>query len=180
MSDENNFPRTKKRIRRPTCHKKYLNKQKVEKGLEHFSPSGNLIPAKTFQVQIECKCTKQCAIKIDVQRQYEIFKTFYDLKSWSSKTLFLRGCMSRIQVENRLSDQNPILPLCRISYNYMYKLLDRNAIEHQVCKEFFLYNVFNLFILCVEIENIIQSKCKSKNVELNYRLKINRNTIEKC
>lgn len=133
MTDENPFPRTRKRVRRPTCHKKFLNKQKVEKGLEHFSKSGNLIPAKTFKVQMDCKCAKN----IDVQRQYEIFKTFYELSSWSSKTIFLRGCMTRCEVENRLSDQNPILPLQTVSYNYTYKLLDRNGIAHQVCKEFF-------------------------------------------
>lgn len=137
MSDENPFPRTRRRVRKPTCHKKFLNKEKVQKGLEHFSQSGNLIPAKTFKEQVDCKCAKECAKRIDVQRQYEIFKTFYEISSWSSKTIFLRGCITRCEVENRLSDQNPILPLQTVSYNYTYKLLDRNGIAHQVCKEFF-------------------------------------------
>lgn len=137
MNGENTLPKPKKRIRQPTLYKKFLNKQKVQKGEEHFSPRGNVIPAKTFKVQEQCKCRKKCEEKIDVQRQYVIFQTFYKLESWSSKTLFLRGCVSRSEIRNRLSDLNPIRPLQNVSYNYTYKLLDHNGIEHEVCKHFF-------------------------------------------
>lgn len=137
MNEEINLPTAKKRIQRPTLHKKYLNKQKVQKGQEHFSPTGNLIRAKTFKVQELCKCKNNCEKKIDVQRQYEIFKTYYELGSWTSKTLFLRGCMSRSEVKNRLSDINPVSPLQSKSYNYKYKFLDQSGIEHAVCKQFF-------------------------------------------
>lgn len=134
---ENVIPKSKKRIRRPTIHKKYLDKQKVQKGLEHFSRSGKLIPAKFFKVQTECKCNRKCSENIDVQRQYEIFKTFYELNSWTSKTLFLRGCMSRELVGSTLSQQNPILPSKCVTHNYSYQLLAANGIGHEVCKEFF-------------------------------------------
>lgn len=137
MSDENIVPKSRKKIRRPTILKKFLNKQKVQKGLEHFSPTGKLIPAKTFKVQKECKCKRKCLENIDVQRQYEIFKTFYELDSWTSKIIFLRGCMSREVVKNTLSQQNPILALKCVSHNYSYKLLDLNGTGHEVCKEFF-------------------------------------------
>lgn len=137
MSDENNIPKSKKRIRRPTMHKKFLDKQKVQKGLEHFSKTGRLIPAKSFKVQTECKCNKKCSENIDVQRQYEIFKSFYELNSWTSKTLFLRGCISRNEVGETLSQLNPISPLKCVSYRYSYKLLNANGIEHEVCKDFF-------------------------------------------
>lgn len=145
MSDENTIPKSKKRIRRPTIHKKFLEKQKVQKGFEHFSRSGKLIPAKTFNVQLECKCTRKCAEIIDVQRQYEIFKLFYELNSWTSKTLFLRGCMARNTVKRTLSNRNPISPLKRVSYNYSYNLLDANGIRHEVCKDF--------FCTCLQITN---------------------------
>lgn len=135
MADENiEIPNSKKRIRRPTIHKKYLAKQKVQKGLEHFSRNGNLIPAKTFNVQTECKCNRKCSENIDVQRQYEIFRSFYGL---SNKTLFLRGCVSRTEVKNRSSQQNPFSPSKVVLHNYTYKLLDANGIEHEVCKFFF-------------------------------------------
>lgn len=52
MNEESNKKTAKKRIRRPTLHKFFLNKQKVQKGQEHFSPTGNLIKAKTFKVVV--------------------------------------------------------------------------------------------------------------------------------
>lgn len=104
MSDENISTKTRKRIRRPTIHKKFLDKQKVQKGLEHFSRSRNLIPAKSSKIQLECKCARKCAENIHVQRQLDIFKTFYELNSWTSKTLFLRGCITRNTVKKTLSE----------------------------------------------------------------------------
>lgn len=146
MGDENSeIQKSKKRIRKPTIHKKYLEKQKVQKGLEHFSRSGKVIPAKTFHLQTECKCNRKCSETIDVQRQYEIFKTFYGLNSWSSKTLFLRGCISRIEVENISSQQNPFSPSKIVLNNYSYKLLDAIGIEHEVCKFF--------YCTCLQISN---------------------------
>lgn len=56
---------------------------------------------------------------------------------WTSKTLFLRGCISRTEVGKTLSQQNPISPLKSVSHRYSYKLLDASGNGHDVCKDFF-------------------------------------------
>lgn len=138
MSAENNCPKSRKRLRRPNFHKEFVRKQKVQKGHEHFSRSGKLIPARIFTAQDVCKCNKKCAEKIDVQRQYEIFQTYYyQFNSWTSKTLFLRGCMKRHDIVNKASDQCPILPIKNRTLKYTYTLLDANGVAHHVCKKFF-------------------------------------------
>lgn len=137
MIGENTLPKPKKEFVDPLYTKNSWINRKCKKPKNTSVLGGDVIPVKTFKVQEQCKRRKNCEEKIDVQRQYVIFQTFYKLESWSSKTLFLRGCMSRSEIRNRLSDLNFISQLQNVSYNYTYKLLDHNGIEHEVCDHYF-------------------------------------------
>lgn len=106
--------RPRKRIRKYYQHKLYLAKDRVERGLERVTNSGRTIRAKTFNVQIICKCqdvTKQrpsCSSKIDVMRQKEIFDSYYQNMKWSQKTLFIRASVKRSPVKMRKVQQFPL------------------------------------------------------------------------
>lgn len=100
--------------------------------------SGQIIVGKSFQMQVICRCKNKCSQKIGLDRQLEIFTTYYDFSNWMNKTIFIRGSVSRDKVKNKESVLQPIAPLKHKDFSYKYKLKDSDGIEHQVCKHFFL------------------------------------------
>ncbi|GAB0100831.1 hypothetical protein DMENIID0001_169260 [Sergentomyia squamirostris] len=121
--------------RRPWLHKKNQLKEKVAQGLEHVTGSGKVMKGKTFTIQLKC-CKKNCASKIDSHDQQCIFKAFYNLQN-SGKTAFIRKCVERKNVMNRVSDRMPIIPEKIKTFNYVYNLKDQFGIRQVVCKTFF-------------------------------------------
>lgn len=63
---------SKKRLRNPNKHKQYLQKVKVQKGLEHATRSRKIIIAKTFCEQTKCLCGNECFEKINATDQNRI------------------------------------------------------------------------------------------------------------
>lgn len=78
------LPRARKRTRNPERNKAFIQKQKVQQGEEHRTKNGQLIARKTFA---------ECASKIDVMRQKEIFDIFHKITNWTKKTLYLRSAL---------------------------------------------------------------------------------------
>lgn len=124
-------------MRKEKVRKSFLQHQKVQKGQEHYSRTGKLIPAVQFQSQTFCKCKLKCHTKIDENQQYQNFHTFYDLPNWTTKTMFLRSCIIRNEVNHRLSNMNPIMLQKNRNYTYRYELLDFNTNKQEVCSNFF-------------------------------------------
>lgn len=129
----------RKRLRNFQLHKKVIQKHKVERGEEHLSKRGKVINKKIFCMQINCHCNLKCAEKITVERQLEIFSSYYHLSNWMNKTTFLRGCVSRkINKKKMENDLQPITCLKNRNYKHIYKLKDSNGVVHVVCQRFFL------------------------------------------
>lgn len=121
------------RQRNDTLHKRYIDKQKVEKGEAHVTRKGAVIPAKQFQPQV-CKCKLNCSTVIEVTRQRQIFDSYYKTMDWSSKTNFLRASVQQIPVKSRTSPQ----PQKFRDFNTLYRFTDAIGIAHPVCKTFFI------------------------------------------
>lgn len=102
-------PPPKKR-RRIENHKSCIKKQLVEHGEEHQTKT-KTIQAKTFIPQEICQCAKRakkeskCSAKIDIQRQKDIFDSYYKGMIWSQKALFLRGNIQRQPVKSKKNRQ---------------------------------------------------------------------------
>lgn len=126
--------KTRKRTRNPEKHKSFLQKLKVQKGLEHETKSGKVIEKKTFHEQTKCHCKKNCVKKISVVRQKQIFETFYDLKNWSQKNLYLRSLVKRLPVKDDLRSVKCIPKKA----NYKYFLANTHGEQEEVCSRFFL------------------------------------------
>lgn len=127
---------SRKRTRNPEKHKRFISKNKVEKGTEHVSRHGKKINAKVFKSQVVCKCKRMCSNKIDVLRQKEIFEHYYQQCNWTTKTLYIQGCVTKKPV-NKKDALNPILPKKNRDWAYEYKLTDGNGMKQVVCKNFF-------------------------------------------
>lgn len=112
--------------------KRIIQKQAVERGLEHFTKSGKKINGKKFSLQVLCRC----ALKIDALRQNELFDAFYSCH-WSSKTAFLRSCVRRESVKSTRRDFSLITPQNQKEFHLTFHLIDRNGIENEVCRWFF-------------------------------------------
>lgn len=132
--DDNNGGKTRKRTRNLEKHKSFQQKSNVQRGLEHKTKSGNIVKRKTFQAQVECVCKKKCAEKINVKRQNEIFETYYKLKDWSKKMMFLR---TMVKVEPSKPNLNPVAIVER-KFKYHYFLINENGEHKQICHRFFL------------------------------------------
>lgn len=133
QNDQNLKKKSRKRTRNIEQHKVYQQKCKVQSGLEHTSSkSGNVVKAKVFREQTSCKCKRNCALKINVDRQEAIFKTFYALENWSKKKLFLRSSM---KTRTAKEDFNPITTKKRVTY--IYSLTNDCGSQTEVCFEFF-------------------------------------------
>lgn len=126
--------KTRKRTRNPEKHNEFQRKSKVQKGLEHETRSGKVKNAKTFREQIVCQCKKKCAELIDVARQKLIHNSYYNLKNWSQKTLFLRSIVKIVPSKENL---NPVKNV-RNRTKYNYYLIDSNFEHQKVCQQFVL------------------------------------------
>lgn len=145
----------RKRIRNVLKHKSYIKKQKVEQGIEHEGKKG-LIAAKNFEAQSACKCKRGCANQIDVKRQKVLFDAYYQKMQWSQKTLFIRNSVKRQPVKSKKSKNYALIALKDRNFTHNYTLIDKNGIEQQVCRDFFLN--------CIQVKSgRIQSALKSFN-----------------
>lgn len=105
-------------------------------GKAHKSKTNKTIPAKTFHGQISC-CKLNCASKITLQRQQEIFSKYYNSYNWAVKTMFIRANI--IQVAHASPNiLNPIRLLHVRNYKYQYTFADEIGSRKVVCKKFFL------------------------------------------
>lgn len=133
VSDDAAILKSRKRTRNNKNHKSYKYKQLVHKGEERVTVSGKIIPKKQFAATERCACKFKCAEKINVDRQFEIFKSFYDLENYSKKNLFLRSLTKREPVKK---SSDPIISNKRL-YNNIYHLPNENNIHQRVCANFF-------------------------------------------
>lgn len=151
-NDDENVCPSRKRKRNPKLHKEFLRKRKVQRGEEHYSASGKIIKRKQFCGQIKCVCKKNCADKIDILRQKELFDAFYAMKNWTEKTLFLRSFATRSPTRKSL---DPIKNIQKREFQSKLFLTDSEEIKHQVCFKF-LQNALQIsnkrMFRCIESE----------------------------
>lgn len=127
--------KSRKRTRNPELHKSSIHKRKVQRGEEHYSASGKFIKGKVFCGRVNCVCKNDCANKIDVLRQKELFDAFYALPNWSEKTLFLRSLATRMPVRKSLS---PIMNIKKRDFYTEFFLYDSEKNRQKVCQTFIL------------------------------------------
>lgn len=126
--------KSRKRVRQVHLHKQVVQKQKVENGESHTSRSGRIISAKRFITQLICRCNRKCAIYIDVERQQVVFSQYYNLINWTSKTLYLRGCVIQVPIKDNINViTSKKLKTCILQY----KFLDSKGVDRTVCQSFF-------------------------------------------
>lgn len=94
-----NAVRSRKKTRNPSNHKEKQRKRLVQRGEKHVTKSGNIIEAKQFKGQENCKCFRKCAERISVARQKQIFKDFYTFENWSSKVQYLRSLVQSVELK---------------------------------------------------------------------------------
>lgn len=87
---------SRKRKRNDDAHKK-----NVELGKEHLTKSGNIVQAKVFESQTICKCVPYCSTKIVIERQQELFNTFYYESNHAQKTLLRRASVKTFSAQNK-------------------------------------------------------------------------------
>lgn len=104
----------------------------MQKGLEHRTRSGNIIKSKTFQPQTKCSCSKKSAERILVVRQEQIFNTFYNLKNWTQKRLYLRSLIKTVPKKENLNPRK--MTRCRSVYKYY--LTGISGQHEEVCLPF--------------------------------------------
>lgn len=88
-----------------------------------------------FSGRVNCVCKNDCANKIDVLRQKELFDEFYALPNWSEKTIFLRSLATRIPVRKNLS---PIMNIKKRDFHSEFFLYDSDKNRQKVCQTFIL------------------------------------------
>lgn len=130
--------KTRKRLRQPYLHKKFIEKQKVEQGKARITKGGRKIAEKIFKSKIICKCSKECPKKVDIMQQKSIFETYYNDCSWTPKTLFIRSSVKTKDVQKKKSVLFPIIASKKRMFNYEYNLQDSHGISQQVCRHFFV------------------------------------------
>lgn len=127
---------SRKRSRHAESHKKYLQKQLVERGKEHITKTGNSIPEKIFNAQIKCKCSRECAKRINIIRQRNIFDTYFNrLNTWSAKTQFIRANVRQFMQTEKMTATSPIVTSTKRTLQYY--LMDESLKSHNFCKRFF-------------------------------------------
>ncbi|MEM6612842.1 MAG: hypothetical protein AAF652_11440, partial [Cyanobacteria bacterium P01_C01_bin.72] len=89
----------KKLKRNSTKWKKNVFKQKVNKGEEHDTKSGNKIPSKT--VGEPCTCKKKCFDRVGLPQINQIFSEFYHLADKNLQDAHLFGGIKRMDVTRR-------------------------------------------------------------------------------
>lgn len=137
INERNEHFKSRKRLLKKNTHKRFISHQKLQKGQEHLARSGNLIPGKNFEAQTIYCCKLNCQLKIDDVEQRAIFKTYYNLKNWTLKTLFIRSHVEQNAVRQKFAGLNPIIPLKDRRFTYHYFLEDSANVKHKVCVNFF-------------------------------------------
>lgn len=132
----NQSVKSRKRTRNPSLHKANQRKQNVEMGIEHSTKSKKIVPAKIFTGQVIC-CKKACAVKIPIERQQEIFSAYYRFCNWTTKTLFIRASVDKVQ-NAPANSTDPVVNLRNQQYIFKYTFLNETGIRTDVCKKFFL------------------------------------------
>lgn len=95
---------------------------------------GNKRDKLNFCAQINCKCKKDCAKKIDVVKQQDAFEKFSKMKKWSQQTRFLRSLISSKPVAEKL---NPIIDKKKRENVHIYHLFNESGSLTSVCLSFF-------------------------------------------
>lgn len=144
---------SRKRTRNPQNHKEAKRKKSVQLGEEHISKSGSIIKGKLFHAQECCKCKRKCTVKIDVQRQKDIFDEFYRFESWSKKRLFLWSLVQSHDSKNKIV---PVTQMKKIQSTNSYYLTDINCVTHQVC--------LNFLINCLQISRATMNRAINSRI----------------
>lgn len=87
---------------------------------------------KCFSAQVNCICNKNCAQRIDVVIQREIFDQYYG-STWSEQTEFLRSITKRDSVKENL---NPRVNLKNREFFSCYHFTDASGEVQRVCLSF--------------------------------------------
>lgn len=82
----------------------------------------------------ECPCPKKCHLKINEERQLEIFSSFYSLANFDTQNALL---FSLVRVTNKCRSYTG-REESRRQKTHLYHLLGEDGVEFQVCKKFFL------------------------------------------
>lgn len=95
--------------------------------------SERTIEKNEFSAQVMCVCKLNCAEKIDLLRQQQIFHD-YVAKRWIDQLRFLR----KIIVANQYHKENinPIIPVKEKKFSYNYFLADDKGQRQEVCHKF--------------------------------------------
>lgn len=107
--------------------KKKKNKQKSTEKNKQKSTK------KSFSAQINCICNNNCAKRIDVVNQKEIFDQYYGCSTWSEQTEFLRSITKRESVKENL---NPRINLKNREFFSTYYFSDASGEVQRVCLGF--------------------------------------------
>lgn len=126
---------SRKRTRNPNDHIANKKQEKLQKGEEYTTASGKVVKKKVFQAQTTCRCSRKCTEHIKSERQLQVFNSYYNLKNWTQKTLFLRTLTKTERVKENL---NPIINLKQRNTHNKFYLSDEIGTQHQVCMEFLL------------------------------------------
>lgn len=95
--------------------------------------SKRTIDQKQFAGQVKCVCKLNCAEKIDILRQQQIFHD-YRVKSWINRLRFLRKII--VARRNDKENINPIIPVKEKKFSYNYFLADDEGQKQEVCHAF--------------------------------------------
>lgn len=112
---------------------RYVLKIKRAKGEQYETHKKKTIPAKTPKTG-ECPCPKKCHLRLDEERQLEIFRSFYALANYDSQNALL---FSLVKVTNKCRNYSG-REESRRQKTYIYHLLGNGGVEIHVCKKFFL------------------------------------------
>lgn len=133
---------------------------KVQRGEERITKS-KIIPNKTFNAQTSCRCKRNCSQYIDESRQKGIFNSFYNLRNWTEKTLFLRTLAKRFGAKENLS---PMIKLKNRQFSNKYYLFDNSGKQHQVCLGFLLiFLQINKQRMCLALNTVVSNEPASDN-----------------
>lgn len=129
------------------------------KPLKLLSQKSPMKPSKIFNAQVNCTCKKDCAKRVDVVMQKEIFDKYNHLRNWSKKTIFLRSLVKRCSTKENL---NPRQCLKKKEYHSSYYLRDEIGNEQKVCSTF-LKTLFQ--INRVKVFRAVSSASSNPNAE---------------
>lgn len=88
----------------------------------------------SFSAQVNCRCKRKRAQKIDVLIQKEIFDKFHALDTWSGRVKFIRKLVIRTKSDKE--NINPLTKMKKKNFNFSCFLVDDHGVTHQVCIPF--------------------------------------------